>query len=224
MTNAAVVILGAGSGSRVGAEVNKVLLPLAGDPVIAWSVRDALACPGVIRVLVVVREGEQDAVAAALQGAGVDDERLSYITGGATRHASEWHAVQALAEEIDGGTVEVVAIHDAARPWAGAELFERVLEAAAEQGGAIPVLDLVDVASRDGSALPERLVAVQTPQAFRARPLLAAYTHAERDGFAGTDTASCLEQYAAGELRVAAVPGSPRNQKITYAADLGSAG
>ncbi|HEY0949523.1 2-C-methyl-D-erythritol 4-phosphate cytidylyltransferase, partial [Nocardioides sp.] len=63
---AAVVILAAGSGTRVGAGANKVLLPLGDRPVLAWSVRDALALADVRRVLVVVRPGEGDAVAAAL--------------------------------------------------------------------------------------------------------------------------------------------------------------
>ena len=63
-----------------------------------------------------------------------------------------------------------------------------------------------------------RLVRVQTPQAFRAAELLAAYEQADRDGFTGTDTAACVERYAG--LRVHCLPGDPRNLKVTYRADL----
>ena len=82
-----------------------------------------------------------------------------------------------------------------------------------------PEVDLVDVTRRDGSSGPERLAAVQTPQAFIARRLLAAYAASEGDGFVGTDTASCLERYAP-DLPVAAVPGDPANLKITFARDF----
>jgi 2-C-methyl-D-erythritol 4-phosphate cytidylyltransferase len=219
MTAAAVVILAAGSGSRVGAPTNKVLLPLGDDAVVAWSVRAALAVADVRRVLLVVREGEQDQVAEALARADLDDPRIDYVVGGETRHDSERRALQALSREIDAGGVTVVAIHDAARPWADTALFTSVISAAARGGGAVPVLDLDCVVAKDGSALPERLVGVQTPQAFSAAALLAAYAAAGRDGFAGTDTAACVERYAP-DLAVAAVPGPPGNRKITFAADL----
>lgn len=215
--DAAVVVLAAGSGSRMRASVNKVLLPLDDLPVVAWSVRDAVAVPGVGRVLVVVRDGEQGAVRTAL-GPWADSVEL--VVGGDTRHASEWAALQRLAPAIESGEIALVAVHDAARPRAGVALFAEVLAAARAAGGALPALDLCDLVSRDGSPLVDRLVGVQTPQAFRADPLLAAYRLAEADGFTGTDTAACLERYAAGSVRVAAVPGHPDNRKITFAADL----
>ena len=77
---AAVVILAAGSGSRVGAEVNKVLLPLGDAPVLAWSVRDALALPDVRRVVLVVRPGERDAVSAAV-APYLGDGEVSLVDG-----------------------------------------------------------------------------------------------------------------------------------------------
>ena len=83
--------------------------------------------------------------------------------------------------------------------------------------------DDLATAGPDGSGLagpsPDGLVAVQTPQAFRAAPLLAAYEEAARLGFVGTDTASCMERFAP-ELPIRWVPGDERNIKITYAHDL----
>jgi 2-C-methyl-D-erythritol 4-phosphate cytidylyltransferase len=214
---AAVVVLAAGSGTRVGAGANKVLLPLGGVPVLAWSVRDALTLDDVRRVLVVVRPGDQDAVADAL-APHLGDAEVGLVTGGSTRHASEWNALRALSPEIEAGAVDVVAIHDGARPLAGRELFAATIEAARARGGAIPVVRLPGLLALDGRQLPAELDGVQTPQAFRAGDLLAAYTRAEADGFDGTDTAACLARYT--DLPVVAVLGSPRNLKITFPEDL----
>ncbi len=219
MSSAAVVVLAAGSGSRVGAGVNKVLLPLDGVATVARSVASGLRAAQVALLVVVARSGEETAVRAALDDAGVVDTRLSVVAGGDTRHASEWQALQSIRGAIESGAVDVVALHDAARPWADTGLFDDVIEAARAVGGAIPVLDLDCVVARDGRPLPDRPVAVQTPQAFRAAPLLAAYAAAERDSFAGTDTAACVERYRR-ELAIAAVPGDPANRKITFAEDL----
>ena len=212
MPRTAVVLLAAGSGSRVGAEVNKVLLPLAGRPVLAWSVHTVAGLPYVDRVVVVHRPEDAAEVAAVAGGA-----RL--VEGGATRHASEWNALQALAAEIDAGEVDVVAIHDTARPLAGAELFDAVVAAAAEHGAAIPVRAQPGlIAATPGTPAAGPLVAVQTPQAFRASDLLAAYRAAAADGFEGTDTAACVERYT--DLTVWAVPSPATNLKITFAEDV----
>jgi 2-C-methyl-D-erythritol 4-phosphate cytidylyltransferase len=228
---AAVVVLAAGAGTRVGAEVNKVLLPLAGIPVVARSVRTARSVPGVRRVVLVVRDGEQDAVRAAVEpyldpatGSGQPDDgpEVAMVTGGDTRHRSEWAALALLAPEIEAGELDVVAIHDAARPRATVELYTAVLEAARDVGAAIPVAPLDDLVAADGSAVPGRLVGVQTPQAFRAPDLLAAHRAAASDGFEATDTAGILAAYA--DLPIAAVESDEGNLKLTLASDFLVAG
>jgi 2-C-methyl-D-erythritol 4-phosphate cytidylyltransferase len=224
---AAVVVLAAGAGTRVGAEVNKVLLPLGGVPVVARSVRTARAVPGVRRVVLVVREGEQEAVRAAVEpflepetgpGQGEDGPEVAMVTGGPTRHASEWQALSLLADDIETGEIDVVAMHDAARPLASRDLYARVLAAVTEHGGAIPVAPLDHLVDLDGTALPDRLVGVQTPQAFRAADLLAAHRAARADGFEATDTAGCLAAY--GEVSVVAVESDAGNLKLTVADDF----
>lgn len=219
--SAAIVILGAGAGTRVGHHVNKVLLPLGDAPVLAHSVRTALTLDDVVRVVLVVRPGDREAVAEALTP-HLGEREVLVVDGAATRHGSEWQALRVLAAEIEAGGIDVVAIHDGARPFAPAALFTATLAAAREHGGAIPVVAWTDLLATDGSDVPPGLCGVQTPQAFRARDLLAAYTAAQADGFEGTDTASCLEAYA--EVEVAAVPGSPLNLKITFPEDLELAG
>ena len=141
---AAVVILAAGSGTRVGGDTNKVLLPLAGAPVVAWSVRDALSVADVRRVVVVIRPDEEAAVAEALSP-HLGDAEVLLVPGGETRHASEWAALRALAPDIESGAVDVVAIHDGARPLAGAALLATVVGAARDHGGAIPTAPLAPV-------------------------------------------------------------------------------
>jgi 2-C-methyl-D-erythritol 4-phosphate cytidylyltransferase len=219
VTRVAVVVLAAGSGTRVGGDVTKVLLPVAGIPVVARSVRSARAAAGVRRVVLVVRAGDEDAVRRAVEPDLADDgPEVAMITGGDTRHASEWQALLLLAAEIEAGEIDVVAIHDAARPLAPVALFDRVVAEAVRRGGAIPVADLPALVHRDGTPVPAHLAGVQTPQAFRARPLLAAYRKAEADGFGATDTAGCLARYT--DLPIAAVESTAGNLKVTVADDL----
>lgn len=148
-----------------------------------------------------------------------DADREGGVAGGDTRSASVRAGLAAVPDDAD-----VICIHDAARPLATVELFLRVI-AAVEAGadGAIPgiaVTDTVKVVERiDGDAVvvatPDRstLVAVQTPQAFRARAARAAH----RDGAEGTDDAALVE--AAGG-HVVVVPGEADNRKITHPDDL----
>jgi 2-C-methyl-D-erythritol 4-phosphate cytidylyltransferase len=219
---AAVVVLAAGAGTRLGAGLNKVLLPVAGVPIVARSVRTACAVPGVARVVLVVRDGEQQAVRAAVEPHLPDGApEVAMVVGGASRHVSEWAALQLLAPAIEAGELDVVALHDAARPFAGVPLYLAVLATAERLGGAIPVTRLTDLVTVDGSPLPPSLVGVQTPQAFGAAELLAAHRAAARDGFEATDTAGCLASYA--EVSIGAVESSPDNLKVTVADDVRAA-
>lgn len=216
-TRAAIVLLAAGSGTRVGAERNKVLLPLDGLPVLAHSVRTALEVDGVRRVVVVVRPGGRDDVTAALAPL-LGSHEVWLVDGGAERHDSEFAALRALQADIESGEVDVVAIHDSARPLASAGLFHEVIDVAARHGGAVPAVAVADLSFVDGSRADDDLVAVQTPQGFAGRDLLAAYLAADRDGFVGTDTAACLERYTTTGIRI--VPGERHNLKITFPEDL----
>jgi 2-C-methyl-D-erythritol 4-phosphate cytidylyltransferase len=214
----AVVLLAAGSGSRVGAETNKVLLPLAGRPVLAWSLRTITALEYVDRLVVVHREEDRDVVADLVLGELAEGEEATLVTGGATRHESEWRGLRPLRGAIESAEVEVVAIHDAARPLAEAALFDRTVRAARESGGGIPVRSQPALLSRGSGGRVTGLVGVQTPQAFRAAALLDAYVRAEDDGFTGTDTASCVAAYT--DLPILGVTAPATNLKITYAHDV----
>ena len=215
--SAAVVILAAGSGSRVGAETNKVLLPLGDTTVLGHSVRTVLALGGVTRLVLGVRPGEEDAVREAVAPLLGEHEAV-LVPGGATRHRSEWLALQALAAEVEAGEVDVIAVHDGARPFADAALFEATFAAAREHGGAVPAVGLPGLVGRDLRRVAQGLVGVQTPQSFRAGPLLEAHRRAAADDFEGTDTAACFAAYS--DLPVVTVPSGPGNFKVTFPEDL----
>lgn len=220
------VVLAAGLGTRVGAEGNKAYLPLAGRSMVAWSLNALTEVPEISRSVLVYRHGERDlarnTVAAELPGATVE-----LVEGGDSRHASEFNVLRYLAADIASGSVDVVLIHDAARPLADREAFVTALSVAREFGGALPALTIPDVVRRDRGGVEStssngRLVRVQTPQAFRAQPLLRAYLAAAADGFEGTDTSSCIERYT--DLEVRTFPGDEGNLKVTFAHDVAVAG
>jgi len=214
-------VLAGGSGARIGAGHNKVYLPLGERTVLGWSLRAFAVHPAISTVVLVTRS--EDAVQAAREVAELP--AVETVTGGATRQDSEWRGLQRLAERIAADAIDTVLIHDGARPLVSAALIDAVLAAARAVGGAVPGLlrDDLAAATPDGTGLTwppgaDALVAVQTPQGFRARPLLAAYDRAHDEGFVGTDTASCVQRFT--DLPVRWVPGDERNLKITYPHDL----
>jgi 2-C-methyl-D-erythritol 4-phosphate cytidylyltransferase len=217
VTRAAGVVLAGGSGTRVGGDINKVYLPLAGRPVLSWSLRTLAANPDIGVLIVVTRPQDLEFVPDVVAGLDVE-----VVPGGDTRQASELAALRHLAKRIDAGLIDTVLIHDGARPLVSGELVNAVLRATEQYGGAIPGLLSEDLAAAtpDGQVVPitEQLVAVQTPQGFLAAPLLAAYERAADEGFDGTDTASCIERFT--DIEVHWVPGEQRNLKITFEHDL----
>ena len=217
------VVLAAGLGTRVGADGNKAYLPLAGRSMVTWSLGAVTQLPQIARAVLVYRRGERDLARQTLKSE-LPAARVELVEGGDSRHASEFNVLRYLADDIESGAVDVVLIHDAARPLAGRDVFVTALEIAREFGGAIPALTIPDVVQQDPGGGVEstsgmgRLVRVQTPQAFRARPLLRAYRAAAADGFEGTDTSSCIEKYTDEQVRT--FPGDVRNMKVTYAHDI----
>ena len=222
--SAAAIVLAGGSGTRVGAAGNKVYLPLRGRPMIVWSLRAFLGAPGIGTVVLVVRAADRDLVDQLL-GDEPAPVAVEVVMGGPTRQDSELAGLRRLAGRIDAGVIDVVLVHDGARPMASRALVAAVQRTAREIGGAVPGLPCDDLAagSAGGATLlgpaATGLVAVQTPQGFRARPLLAAYEEARRHGFVGTDTASCVQRFVP-QLPIRAIRGEDRNFKVTYPHDV----
>lgn len=212
----AVVVLAAGNGSRFGSATNKVWLPLGGRRIISRSLSNAIkSFPGCRTVLVI---SPQDTLMAnQVLEREVPNVEVELVEGGETRHDSEYNALAHLAPAIISGEINVVLIHDGARPLATSLLFQDVAWTAHRHGGALPAI-LVDPFEIDFKS-PNKIVRVQTPQAFRAGELLSAYQQAHRDQFIGTDTAACMEKYFP-DVENIAVAGETQNVKITYPQDL----
>ncbi|MCP9273357.1 IspD/TarI family cytidylyltransferase [Mycolicibacterium arenosum] len=213
------VVLAAGMGTRVGADGNKAYLRLAGRSMVSWSVEAVARTPDIDRTVVVYRRGELDLIAGTLS-TELPSTAIEFVEGGETRHGSEWNLLQYLADAVDSGSVDVVLIHDAARPLADSGLMSTALATARAHGGAIPGVPAYDAmrVTADGLTAAGPLVRVQTPQAFLARPLLHAYRAADAAGFEGTDTASCIERFA--DIAVHVFDGAAANFKVTFAPDV----
>jgi 2-C-methyl-D-erythritol 4-phosphate cytidylyltransferase len=221
MTTTAILLAG-GTGTRLGVGDNKAYLELEGHPLLAWSLASFERCPHIDDVVLVTRREDHERAQQAAAAVGATKLR-DIVTGGATRHASEQAGLDAIAPRILSGEVHLVAIHDAARPFVSGPLLERLLAAAAANGGSVPGLPvgvpfLIRGATRVDTAALRRM---QNPQAFHAAGLLAAYRAATAAGFHGVDTAETVEHH--GDLTVVVVAGDPDNRKVTYRDDLAAA-
>jgi 2-C-methyl-D-erythritol 4-phosphate cytidylyltransferase len=213
----------------MGAGRNKVFLPLRDKPLVVHTIEAIAAAAAVGSILLVAHPQE----VAYCEGEIVDRYGLArvrgVIAGGATRHQSEERALAALRPEVEMGTVDVVLIHDGARPLVTPEEIGRVIVAARETGGALlatPVEagEVIAEVSHDGTVeqiYPAgELWRAQTPQAFLAARLLDAYDAAREAGFEGTDTAASYERLG---YAVRVVAGSETNLKVTTPEDLARA-
>ncbi|MBM3690007.1 MAG: 2-C-methyl-D-erythritol 4-phosphate cytidylyltransferase [Actinobacteria bacterium] len=211
----AVIVPAAGRGERLGPGAPKALRTLAGQPILLHAVRNLATARAIDLIVVAVPEDAVEESRALLAGIEIP---LTIVSGGDTRQDSVARALLALPPEVD-----VVLVHDAARPLVPAEVVDRV--AAAVRGGAeavIPTLGVVDTIKEvDGDGIVRatldrsRLHAVQTPQGFDRDVLQQA--HAASDGEDATDDAGMVERMG---LTVCVVPGHEEAFKITRPLDL----
>ena len=211
------IILAGGSGSRMGADRNKVLLDIGGEAVIARSAR---AFAGLAEALVVVARAEDEAaIRALLEARGIG---AVIAHGGGTRQESVWNGLQALPEGCDR-----VLIHDGARCLVDEGTIRRAMasvEACGTGVAAIPAVDTIKQADAEGyvTGTPDRatLRAMQTPQGFDVALIRRAHEAALRDGFIGTDDAALVERLG---VPVRLTEGSRRNIKLTTPEDIAMA-
>jgi 2-C-methyl-D-erythritol 4-phosphate cytidylyltransferase/2-C-methyl-D-erythritol 2,4-cyclodiphosphate synthase len=212
----AVIVVAAGSGTRLGAGAPKAFVGIDEHTVLRHALRGVFAGPAA-QVIVVAPAGyEGDALTDVLAASGERHELARVVTGGATRQQSVAAGLAAVWADVD-----TVLVHDAARALTPPEVFERVVDALRHGvPAAIPVLPVVDTIKRvgDGQILGavdrSELGAAQTPQGFRRDILDTAYREA-REEF--TDDAALV---AAAGHRIAAVEGSALAFKVTTPADL----
>jgi len=205
MIDRAMIVVGAGSSHRFGTD--KLMSPVAGRPLIAHTVAAVI---GRVAVCILVCRADQMSALERLDLGAV------LVPGGPTRTSSEMAGLAAIGESAD-----LIGIHDGARPLVAAGLIEALFEAAAQSGGAIPIVEpTIPLIHRTDLTPVEGPVLAQTPQVFHGEPLVAAYLQAARMEYQGQDTAEIAQKFTGLEIR--AIPGDPSNIKVTYPEDLAS--
>jgi 2-C-methyl-D-erythritol 4-phosphate cytidylyltransferase/2-C-methyl-D-erythritol 2,4-cyclodiphosphate synthase len=215
-----VIIPAAGFGNRMGTDIPKQFLELAGVPILVRTIRVFLKHPSISSVVIVLpaehlQTGREQILPYFNGGL---QQQLIFTPGGDTRQQSVQHGLDALPAAIDS-----VLVHDGARPMVTGEVIDRCIAGIETHGtviAAVPVKDTlkeVDGSLVTGTVDRSRLWQAQTPQAMQRKLLERAYEHAEVTGFIGTDEASLLEH--AG-IAVSVVTGSEQNIKITRPDDL----
>ena len=208
----AVIIPAAGAGTRFGGDIPKQFQPLGGKPLVQRVVERVLFDEEVTRVIVPVSE----MLLAAVNQSSSD--RVVFVAGGETRQQSVLRGLDHVPDDCD-----VIAVHDAVRPFFSLDTFHTAVALAREHGAAIPVLaitDTIHVIENDAiaSTLDRNvLAAAQTPQCFRADVLRDVLARAVREGADATDEAGLAARY--GHV-VKIVRGDSMNFKITRPEDL----
>jgi 2-C-methyl-D-erythritol 4-phosphate cytidylyltransferase len=219
------ILPAAGLGTRMGrgsAETSgvsrKQFMLLEGSPILLHTLRKFLACPLVAEVVVALRREDMGWFAELLEREA-PGKPVRLVVGGNSRQQSVENALEALPPDTD-----LVAVHDAVRPFIDPATLESVIQEAARTGAAIVGIVPVDTVkqvrgNKIHATLPrERLVLAQTPQVFRYSLLREAFQRARQDGFTATDESSLVERLE--QVEVSVVPGSDRNIKITKPSDM----
>jgi len=226
----AVILPAAGLGTRMGrasAETTgtsrKQFMQLDGAPILLHTVRKFAASNRVSEIVIALRREDLE-WAGELLRRETRNKSVRVVEGGNSRQESVERALAAVSPDTD-----LVAVHDAVRPFIDLDIIEKAIDEAAEYGAAIvgivPVDTVKQVSGAQASGAKirstisrERLVLAQTPQVFRFDLLKQAFEAARRDGFVGTDESSLVERLEQVEVRV--VMGSDRNIKITKPGDM----
>jgi len=220
-----VILPAAGLGTRMGRAApekagtsRKQFMLLEGSPILLHTIRKFVDTPEVVEIVVALRAEDMGWVRDLL-AAGRFSKPVRLVEGGESRQESVENALATLAP----GT-ELVAVHDAVRPFIEQPVLERVFAEAAETGAAIVGIVPVDTVkqvhrNKIRQTIPrERLVLAQTPQVFRYDLLKQAFAKAREDSFTGTDESSLVERL--DQVEVSVIMGSDRNIKITKPSDM----
>jgi 2-C-methyl-D-erythritol 4-phosphate cytidylyltransferase len=224
MSRIAAILPAAGLGTRMGAETPKQFLELDGVPIVILSLRRIASCELVTDLIVATRADGVAKLEERIRGEKFK-QQVRVVRGGDSRQESVARAL----DEVPNDT-ELVAVHDAVRPFVTREQIARVIEEARHCRAAIlgiPAMDTVkevkraslpeDVALITATIPRERVVLAQTPQVFATKLLKEAFASAQADGVSASDEAGLIERLGHD---VHVVLGSERNIKITKPADM----
>jgi 2-C-methyl-D-erythritol 4-phosphate cytidylyltransferase len=220
-----VILPAAGLGTRMGrtqpekaGTSRKQFMLLDGQPILVHTIRKFIASSQITEIVIALRaedmEWAQDLLSRESQ-----TKPIRFVEGGDSRQQSVENALNSLSPDTD-----LVAVHDAVRPFIDLAIIEKVIEQAAETGAAIVGIVPVDTVKQvhlnkiRQTLTRERLILTQTPQVFRYALLKQAFEKAREDQFVGTDESSLVERLE--QIEVSVVPGSDRNIKITRPTDM----
>jgi 2-C-methyl-D-erythritol 4-phosphate cytidylyltransferase len=220
-----VIIPAAGLGTRMGRSApekegtsRKQFMLLNGSPILIHTIRKFVTSPSVSEIVVALRSEDLAWAQDLFAREGLANS-VRTVEGGESRQQSVENALASI-----GSDVELVAVHDAVRPFVEREVIDRVIQEAAETGAAIVGIVPVDTVkqvhrNKVRATLPrERLILTQTPQVFRVDLLQKAFAKAREDLFVGTDESSLVERLE--QVEVSVVLGTDRNIKITKPTDM----
>jgi 2-C-methyl-D-erythritol 4-phosphate cytidylyltransferase len=220
-----VILPAAGLGTRMGRAVpekagtsRKQFMLLEGSPILLHTIRKFVSTPAVSEIVVALRAEDLEWVRDLLERETFA-KPVRLVEGGDSRQESVENALATLRPET-----ELVAVHDAVRPFIELSVLDKVFAEAQETGAAIVGIVPVDTVkqvhrNKIRQTIPrERLILAQTPQVFRYDLLKQAFAKAREDGFAGTDESSLVERLE--QVEVSVIPGSDRNIKITKPSDM----
>jgi 2-C-methyl-D-erythritol 4-phosphate cytidylyltransferase len=220
-----VILPAAGLGTRMGRSSpekagtsRKQFMLLDGSPILLHTIRKFVSVPAVAEILVALR-AEDVAWFGELLAREALAKPVRLVEGGDSRQQSVENALASVAADTD-----LVAVHDAVRPFIERHTLEAVFTEAAECGAAIVGIVPVDTVkqvhrNKIRQTIPrDRLILAQTPQVFRFDLLKQAFEKAREENFVGTDESSLVERLE--QVEVSVVPGSDRNIKITKPSDM----
>ena len=227
----AVLITAAGSSRRFNSSsennVKKEFLCIDALPVLCRAIRPFLQLGDLAVLAITYREGELEAVRdMVFRTPGIEDLNdleVLFVKGGATRQESVFNGLKAINSCKNHSGIEIIGIHDGARPFVDFPLISACFEAAQRVGGSCPCIRATDTLVHvdadnllDGRIPREGVCTVQTPQCFRFPDILRAHEAADPKK-AYTDDTEIFMDWGG---KVAFVQGNPKNRKITYATDL----
>ena len=217
MINADVIILAAGSGKRMMADKNKILLDLGDRPIIAHTIAKFYNHPRVRKIILAIREEDRVQIDSIIDAYGFED--IVRVIGGAERQDSIYNCMGVLSDDT-----HILLIHDGARPFVDEDTITRSILETIECGATcvgVPSKDTVKIVDQEGLVIDtpdrSRVWCAQTPQTFSFDLIREAHTRARQESFLGTDDASLVERYG---HKVKMIMGSYMNNKITTPEDI----
>ncbi|MCG8571582.1 MAG: 2-C-methyl-D-erythritol 4-phosphate cytidylyltransferase [Spirochaetes bacterium] len=220
-TNLDVIIVAAGSSSRMGLDLPKPFIKIANKPILWYSIQQFLKVKTIGKIVVVVGKEQIFNAEQMVAEYFPDNEQLSILAGGETRQHSVINGLHFLNAK---SSPQIVAIHDAARPFMKISLIKQLLDNAQKYGGAAPGIRVVDTIKVVDShnlikehLIRNQLIAIQTPQVFKFHPLYSAFVQNKQELKNFTDDTE-LFTFAGHHVKI--ISGDQELFKITFREDL----